>query len=46
MKPWQKYYCLQKDKAELEILEIIKNKNEPENYVILYCPILKKKILK
>ena len=37
-----KILLLAKDKAELEILEIIKNKNEPENYVILYCPILKK----
>ena len=37
-----KILLLAKDKAELEILEIIKNKNEPENYVILYCSILKK----
>lgn len=28
--------------AELKILEIHKNQNEPENFVTLYCPILKK----
>lgn len=33
---------LNKEFAELKILETYKNKNEPENYVILYCPILKK----
>ena len=42
MKPWQKILLLAKDKAELEILEIIKNKNESENHVNLYCSILKK----
>ena len=40
-----KILLLAKDKAELEILEIIKNKNESENHVNLYCSILKKKIL-
>lgn len=33
---------LNKKFAELKILETYKNKNEPENYVVLYCPILKK----
>lgn len=33
---------LNKEFAELKILETYKNKNEPENYVILHCPILKK----
>jgi len=40
---------LNKESAELKILEIYKNKKEPaspaggsENYVVLYCPILKK----
>lgn len=33
---------LNKEFAELKILETYKNKNEPENYVVLYCPILKK----
>lgn len=28
--------------SKLEILEVYKNKNEPKNYVVLYCPILKK----
>lgn len=28
--------------SKLEILNVYKNKTEPENYVILYCPILKK----
>ena len=37
-----KILLLAKDKAELEILEIIKNKNESENHVNLYCSILKK----
>jgi len=31
-----------KNSVNLEILEIRKNENEPKNYVILYCPILKK----
>lgn len=33
---------LNKELAELKILESYKNENEPENYVVLYCPILKK----
>ena len=33
---------LNKEFAELKILEIYKNKNEPEKNVILYCSILKK----
>ena len=37
-----KILLLAKDKAELEILETIKNKNESENHVNLYCSILKK----
>lgn len=28
--------------SKLKILEVYKNENEPENYVVLYCPILKK----
>lgn len=28
--------------SKLDILEVYKNENEPENYVVLYCPILKK----
>ena len=37
-----KILLLAKNKSELEISEITKNKNEPENNIILYCPILKK----
>ena len=37
-----KILLLAKDKAELDILEIIKNKNESENHANLYCAILKK----
>jgi len=33
---------LNKEFAELKILEVKKNENEPDKYVILYCPILKK----
>lgn len=33
---------LNKKFAELKILETYKNKNEPERYIALYCPILKK----
>ena len=33
---------LNKEFAELKIAETYKNKNEPEKYVTLYCPILKK----
>lgn len=37
-----KIFILTKDKAEFAISETTKNENEPENNVILYCPILKK----
>jgi len=33
---------LNKEFAELKILESYKNQNESDNYVVLYCPILKK----
>lgn len=28
--------------SKLEVLKVYKNETEPENYVVLYCPILKK----
>ncbi len=37
-----KIVSLEKDVAELEILEITKNTNEPTFHTILYCSILKK----
>ena len=33
---------LNKESAELKILESYKNKNEPEKHVVLYCSVLKK----
>ncbi|MEK7069974.1 MAG: RsmE family RNA methyltransferase, partial [Patescibacteria group bacterium] len=33
---------LNKESAELKISETYKNQNEPEKYIALYCPILKK----